>query len=534
MPRKSALNSSASHAPSNIKDYAAPVAARGDDSESPPAERESPPAAALDCEGVTEESDRGAEGGAGLGLMDGFEHFLTPSARDYETVLQSGVVTLDANVLLDFYRFAKVTRGDLVQVLERLGGRLHITHQAADEFWRNREGTLQSYDTSLNSVKQKLVQLIDKGEQAISEWANAVSLPSKQKSSVVESWARSAQRIVERLDSLGIEHSSAISFKTGEDEVLSQLADLLRSRVGRPPPPEEAAIRRTEGARRIAKKIPPGYMDKSKEESKAVGDYLIWAEVLHEAKARQMDVLFVTRDAKEDWWHIPPRGRPVARRELQAEFRESSGRRVFMLETSDFLRMAADVFKLRIKEDSIRDAGRPARTARRSAGVRGLQIDKLGGGRPGETYASIVIRMLELCEDSGTYEQLVDDYMLAFPSITVRSEARRRIDNLFALALVETVGGVVTLTEPGQRLLKTQDADVLRRQFLNQIVGAEDIVRASRDGTLPSLREDPPAGMSETQVAHVLRWASQLSLINGPPDTSTVTSAGEGQVAPEE
>src|SRR5690242_11422468 len=40
----------------------------------------------------------------------------------------------------------------------------------------------------------------------------------------------------------------------------------------------------------------------------AAGDYLVWTQVLREARQRQCDVLLVTGDVKEDWWRRTPHG----------------------------------------------------------------------------------------------------------------------------------------------------------------------------------------------------------------------------------
>lgn len=78
-----------------------------------------------------------------LGLDDEFRDYLTPADDDYQSVMSSGLVVLDANVLLNLYRYATSTREDLFNVLRKLGDRLWVPHQVAHEFWKNRENALE-------------------------------------------------------------------------------------------------------------------------------------------------------------------------------------------------------------------------------------------------------------------------------------------------------------------------------------------------------------------------------------------------------
>ncbi|MGY2075624.1 PIN-like domain-containing protein [Blastococcus sp. SYSU DS0828] len=465
----------------------------------------------------------------GGSLADGFERYLTPPDHAFEEVLRSGLVTLDANVLLDFYRITKVARTDLSRLLARLDDRLHVSHQAAAEFWYNRDTTLQAYATSLTGVQNKLQSLRKQGEDALNQWAKMTSLPEQEKSHVVASWTQTVDRLVLRLARLGEQHRPATSFDTNKDEVLQQLTTLLSERVGQPPSIGEEKALRTEGARRQKESIPPGYMDKGKSEELAVGDYLLWAQVIAEAKGRQRDTLLVTNDLKEDWWHRGAGGPPLPRRELQAEFSAATGRRLYMLQTSHFLSLGSKVFRLKVNEASITDLARVGRRARRSDDTGKRPIDKLGGSRTGDSYLSVVLRMLQLAEGDPTYEGLIGAYRTEFPRITLDSEARRRVDNLFTLGLVKLDGDAVTVTASGQELLKSRDVSLLQRLFLDRVLGAEEVLAAVRGSTpLASLREEPPAGISATQLSHVLRWLTQLHLLNDDEVAEQSSTSDDG------
>lgn len=450
----------------------------------------------------------------GKTLSHGFEPYLTPTRDSYAEVLERGLISLDTNVLLDFYRFAKVTRADLVGVLARLGERLYVSHQVVEEFWRNREGTLEAFERSLAEVKTKISSLKQQGEESVRQWANVISLPPKDLSEAVSAWTKGVESLANRLDQLGARHKSATSFDTNEDEVLKELASLLDGRVGSAPSEAEEESRRLEGARRQTELIPPGFKDKGKSSDLALGDFLLWADVMEEARYRGSDLLLVTRDSKEDWWHKGG-GHPLPRRELQAEFHAITGRRLYMLKTSDFLRLGAKVFGLHVREESITDADQVGRRVRRSLGGGRSPIDKLGRVPEGQTLLSLIEFMVTLAYGEPTYDELVERYQQAFPTITLNAEARRRIDNLFSLGLLSLQGDVVMLTSAGRDLEQSHDVAQLQQAFLSRIHGGEEVLSAVKSGrSLNSLKDDPPAGISSTQVGHVFRWLSGLGLID--------------------
>jgi hypothetical protein len=79
------------------------------------------------------------------GLYDGdFVGFKIASSAEGDAALREAVVAVDANVLLDLYRFRPQTSRDLINTLRSLGDRLVVPHQALREFWRRRQRSRDS------------------------------------------------------------------------------------------------------------------------------------------------------------------------------------------------------------------------------------------------------------------------------------------------------------------------------------------------------------------------------------------------------
>jgi len=82
---------------------------------------------------------------------------------------ETGVLTVDANVLLDLYRYHESTREELLTCLEAFRDRIWISRQAADEFLRNRAKVIVSSskeylsaEKNLDSLSQSLSASVEK------------------------------------------------------------------------------------------------------------------------------------------------------------------------------------------------------------------------------------------------------------------------------------------------------------------------------------------------------------------------------------
>jgi hypothetical protein len=142
-----------------------------------------------------------------------------------------------------------------------------------------------------------------------------------------------------------------------------------------------------EGATRVARREPPGYLDADKAGSGlpegATGDYLVWRQAVEEAAARGTDLVLVTADQKADWWWRHATDLIGPRSELVAEFAAVAGGRLFLMRPADLLRRGA-ALAVRVRGESVATVERicagegPAWTA---AGVEALlaALDRDGG-----------------------------------------------------------------------------------------------------------------------------------------------------------
>lgn len=90
---------------------------------------------------------------------------------------------------------------------------------------------------------------------------------------------------------------------------------------------------------RLKEDIPPGFKDKHKN-NKGIGDFLIWSEILLFAKEKNKDVIYVTNELKNDWFHNSNKQPLYPRYELIYEFKDfTDGKDIDILSFSEFLEL---------------------------------------------------------------------------------------------------------------------------------------------------------------------------------------------------
>ncbi|MFL5997045.1 MAG: PIN-like domain-containing protein [Streptomyces sp.] len=219
----------------------------------------------------------------GRGLFGDFGAFRTPTNEDFTAVLTNGLVAPDANVLLNLYRYTEQARGDLLRALGTLENRLWVPHQALVEFWRNRESTLSDARSSGSQAAEDMAGHAMQAERTLRAWANRVARPEDEterpRSQLNEVFGDVRETIVK----VGEGEWENITQDTSTDPVIAKLVPALDGRVGAPLSREDHDKAITEGMRRVEKRLPPGYMDKTKDGVGAAADYLVWEQILQEA-----------------------------------------------------------------------------------------------------------------------------------------------------------------------------------------------------------------------------------------------------------
>jgi len=291
-----------------------------------------------------------------------FPGFYRPSKAEFDRLWREGWFVLDANVLLNLYRYRAEARADYLNVLGQIAARTWIPHQAALEFQMNRVETIAKQDGSFSRVAKQISAfrefLLSNRDQL------RTVIGTKELHDAVEPHVAAFEQ---RLEELRAQQITA----DGDDPVRDALDGLLAKVIGEAFSQKDLDSLYAEGKQRYELNTPPGYEDAKKDGSfmyggrvyaRAYGDWILWRQVLDWAKTNKVRCLIlVTDDRKGDWWQANP-NKPNEtigpRPELAAEMQVFAGVELFhMYEPGGFLRYAKANLGASVRDESIVEVG---------------------------------------------------------------------------------------------------------------------------------------------------------------------------------
>ncbi len=297
------------------------------------------------------------------GIYDDFHGYRLPTEDELNYALQSALVVLDANVLLNLYRYNESTRNDLLGVMRSLGERLWVPHQVMREFWRNRVSVLVSRGAGTEQALNALEKQQNAAADALHQWAKTTAIETSERDALIDKITTLYSEL-EQIIQVHAPGTPKIVGSASDEPVLQELEALLDRKVGAAPDEADWQAAVDEGNARVSRQQPPGYLDAEKIDSTlpegAAGDYLVWHQTLQEATRRNLDVLLVTGDEKPDWWWRYRSEFLGPRVELTTELRNTCGRQFFMMRPIDLLKRAATL-KITVSRESVDDVERVSR-----------------------------------------------------------------------------------------------------------------------------------------------------------------------------
>lgn len=298
-----------------------------------------------------------------------FAAWLNKARIPPERFFSTGLVVLDANVLLDLYRLTPDARSQVLDAFTGIGPRLWVPHQAAVEFSRNRKHVVEDRMSSFKQVR-RLLQTAAADAVTVLESAVTRLLELRERNGATRAWdlqhaaldreslhARLAGVMapaLEELSALEAEHDLRPKDMQKVDPVLSQIDELLAGHIGPAYQPDQLrALVEEAHAFRFPNEIPPGYLDSSKETPlRASGDYLVWRQTIDKAIGQANGtrlVMLITKDFKSDWWDLDEKKRPRGPRpELVQEMWDLAQAHLLLISLKDFISGAATHLSLSV------------------------------------------------------------------------------------------------------------------------------------------------------------------------------------------
>src|SRR6266852_9420751 len=98
-----------------------------------------------------------------------FPGYFTPTEQEFADLWREATFAFDANVLLGLYRLTTESRQVFFDALQRLGDRIFLPNQAAQEYLRNRLEAISARLRSHEGIKADAVKVVQSLEARIQE-----------------------------------------------------------------------------------------------------------------------------------------------------------------------------------------------------------------------------------------------------------------------------------------------------------------------------------------------------------------------------
>lgn len=273
-------------------------------------------------------------------------HF-RPNEEDFQVLWADCMFAVDANVLLNLYRYSPDTRTALEDALVAVKDRLFVPHQAAKEFLKNRlnvtAGQAEEYTKAIRAISDLSSMLGNRKKHPF--------LPESE----LPGFTDQVGRLVTQLDA----QRSILLNRMTSDEILHFVEQTFEGKTGKPFDKKTLDALVVEGEARYKSEIPPGYRDSKKDITddpyRRFGDLIVWKQLLQQAQAEQRSVVFITDDKKDDWW-IEQLGRTIGPRiELREEFIDQVQKNFWMYTVDKFIEEGARESKTKVSDKVIEE-----------------------------------------------------------------------------------------------------------------------------------------------------------------------------------
>lgn len=333
-----------------------------------------------------------------------FDWYLGAGAEETDRIWSSGILTLDANVLLDLYRYNTGTREDIIKAIGYFGDRVWISAQAAREFIRNRTSVIASSDKTFSDADSTIADLRKSSAAARDKLRGYRLVPREGLDEMSAQIDAAIDSAAEKINSARAAHPDYLH----SDPLLDWIMTTFDGRVGEEPSAEEwQEIRKSGEARRQAR-IPPGYEDGDKDGDQKYGDYLLWRQIVEHARATQAPMILVTSERKEDWWERKSGKLIGPRTELMEEAANAAGQRILIYQTDRFLQHALTKIGTQVDASSVDDIREVDAERSRQAKMAAIRVTQIVANADESPFENVGTARVEVLRPIGNFTATVE------------------------------------------------------------------------------------------------------------------------------
>ncbi len=247
----------------------------------------------------------------------------------------NAIIVLDANILLNLFRFAPDKSRELLDILERLSNRIWIPRQFWEEYQGNLPTIRQEIKREYLTNKNDFQNLHQKNIIKLEHFSTRTRYVLNPQIALLLDQANTL--LVEEVSTFRSEHSTWLR----DGDIENRIEQLFASKVGDPLPDSNMADIPSIWQWRLERNIPPGLKDRRKRELYRYGDLTGWLQIVRHAKGRDRPVIFVTDDIKaNDWFVIESGNASGAHPDLTRELYDEAGVELYLYTSEQFMRLA--------------------------------------------------------------------------------------------------------------------------------------------------------------------------------------------------
>lgn len=294
-----------------------------------------------------------------------FRAYYKPNEEELSEIWNEGIIVLDTNTLLNFFRYTPSTRDEFLSILENLRRSLWIPYHVGLEFQRQRLEVINSTSQAFSKITSSFEKAAKDITATLNGYKHHPSINRKELSNQVDELFNT---LTENIKFQQEVHGKQIIGNGDTDQTFIRITELFDGKVGDGFSPLELEAIYEEGAERYEKQIPPGFKDSSKSTNQ-YGDLILWKEILQLGAAKKMPVIFVTDDTKEDWWQRQGGETQGPRVELIDEYWTHAERRIHFYEPLRFLEYAKVRTNITVSQESLEEVEEVSNAASRARRV---------------------------------------------------------------------------------------------------------------------------------------------------------------------
>lgn len=282
-------------------------------------------------------------------MRKAFPGYYRPTEDEFSELWNTCLFVLDANVLLNLYRYSQETKEELIGILEEISDRLWIPYQAALEYHRNRLEVIEQQAAAYDKIQKLLNDAQNKLGNELRSSARSGRHPFIEADHLLERIKNVFTEIKEELKELKQEHPELVC----EDPIRDAITALLEGKIGSPYPPERMREIYKEGKARYESEIPPGYSNANKGGTRQYGDLVLWFQVIDKAKEVKKPMILITDDMNDDWW-LRHKGQIIGPQpELVGEIFSKADVSFHMYSADPFMEHARKYLERQVKQEAI-------------------------------------------------------------------------------------------------------------------------------------------------------------------------------------